>query len=189
MNKLIKNYLNRYDDSLRSLKESSNKEIILASKKLVKAFRNKKKLLICGNGGSASDAQHFAAELVGRFKKDRLSLPALALNTDTSAITAIGNDYNFDKIFSRQIEGLGMQGDVLFAISTSGKSKNIINAAIEAKKKNILVIGLTGSKSSKLEKESDICIKASSEETCHIQEIHIIIIHLLCVLIENELLK
>ena len=135
--KIIDKYLYTSLNSLNLLIDIDKKNIIKSAELISKAFKTRKKLLICGNGGSASDAQHFAAEMIGRFKKNRISLPALALNTDTSAITAIGNDYDFSKIFSRQIEGIGNSGDILFAISTSGKSLNIINAAIAAKKKKI----------------------------------------------------
>ena len=132
---VITKYLEKTKSNINLFIEADKKEIILAAKLLVKTIKKKNKILICGNGGSASDAQHFASELVGRFKKDRQSFPAISLSTDTSAITAIANDYDFKNIFSRQIEGIGNQGDVLFAISTSGNSKNIIEAAIQAKKK------------------------------------------------------
>lgn len=186
MSKLINNYLEKSMEGLKKLKKNDPKNILKAANLIVKAFKNKKKMLICGNGGSASDSQHFAAELVGRFKKERKPFPAISLNTDTSAITAIGNDYNYSKIFSRQIEGVGNSGDILFLISTSGKSENIINATKTAKEKRIKTIGLTGSKESILSKNCDICILVPSAETCHIQELHIKVIHLLCILIEKE---
>ena len=189
MKNIIKNYLETSKNNLNIFLNADHKIIILAVKSLAKTIKSNKKILICGNGGSASDAQHFAAELVGRFKKDRKAFPAISLNTDTSAITAIANDYDYSKVFSRQIEGIGNKGDLLFAISTSGKSKNIIEAALTARSKNIKVIGLTGAKNSILEKCSDICIKAPSDITCHIQELHITIIHLLCILVELEILE
>ena len=189
MKNIITNYLEKSKTNIDLLFNSEKKEIISSALLIVKAIKANKKILICGNGGSASDAQHFAAELIGRFKKDRKSFPAISLNTDTSAITAIGNDYDFSKIFSRQIEGIGNNGDVLFAISTSGNSKNVIEAAIAAKKKNLKVISLTGSNKSALEKSSNICVKAQSNITSHIQELHIIIIHLLCTLIEFKILE
>ena len=189
MKNIIKNYLETSKNNLNIFLNADHKIIILAVKSLAKTIKSNKKILICGNGGSASDAQHFAAELVGRFKKDRKAFPAISLNTDTSAITAIANDYDYSKVFSRQIEGIGNKGDLLFAISTSGKSKNIIEAALTARSKNIKVIGLTGAKNSILEKCSDICIKAPSEITSHIQELHITIIHLLCILVELEILE
>ena len=186
MSDLINNYLEKSMEGLKSLKKNDPKNILKAANLIINAFKNKKKLFICGNGGSASDSQHFAAELVGRFKKERISFPAISLNTDTSAITAIGNDYHYSKIFSRQLEGVANSGDILFLISTSGKSENIINATKTAKEKRIKTIGLTGSKKSMLSKNCDICILVPSEETCHIQELHIKVIHLLCILIEKE---
>ena len=189
MEDLIYKYLEESKSALNSYIQADKKSLIYSVNLMVKAIRQEKKILICGNGGSASDAQHFAAELIGRFKKERIAYPAISLNTDTSAITAIANDYDFSKIFSRQLQGLGQSGDILFAISTSGNSENVIQAAIEAKKKNIEVISLTGSKESKLEKYSTVCIKVSTETTAQIQELHIIVIHLLCTLIETELLK
>ncbi len=185
----VEKYLTKSAASLKKLIESDKKSIYCAAHKINEAFKIGNKILICGNGGSAADAQHFAAELVGRFKEDRISLPALALNTDTSAITAIGNDYDFSKIFSRQIEGIGKKNDILFCISTSGKSMNVINAAVIAKKINMKVISLTGDFESKLSNLSDVCIKASSKETCHIQELHTVLIHILCVLIEEKIPK
>ena len=189
MKNVIESYLKKSKRNIDNLLNIENKEIISSAKVLVKTIKQGKKILICGNGGSASDAQHFAAELIGRFKLDRRAFPAISLNTDTSAITAIANDYDYSKIFSRQLEGIGNRGDLLFAISTSGKSKNIINAALTASNKKIKVISLTGSKNSKLEKYSDICIKAPSEITSHIQELHITIIHILCILVESKFLE
>jgi len=189
LKKIIDNYLNDTTKAFDNLIQSScDKEISLAAKVIVKAFKNKKKLLICGNGGSASDSQHFAAELIGRFKKDRKSFPAISLNTDTSAITAIANDYNYKNIFSRQIEGIGNKGDILFAISTSGNSENVVYASSIAKKKGLKVIGLTGFSKSKLDRNCDICIKVPENETSHIQELHIVVIHMLCIIIEHEII-
>ena len=189
MKNVIESYLKKSKRNIDNLLNIENKEITSSAKVLVKTIKQGNKILICGNGGSASDAQHFAAELIGRFKLDRRAFPAISLNTDTSAITAIANDYDYSKVFSRQIEGIGNKGDLLFAISTSGKSRNIIEAALTARIKQIKVIGLTVAKNSKLEKCSDICIKAPSEITSHIQELHITIIHLLCILIELEILE
>ena len=189
MKNIINKYLENNKKTIDILINAEKKEIISSARLIINTINANKKILICGNGGSASDAQHFAAELIGRFKKERQSFPAISLNTDTSAITAIGNDYDFSKIFSRQIEGIGNKGDLLFAISTSGKSKNIVEATAVAKKKNLKVISLTGSNKSKLENYSNICIKAPSNITSHIQELHIIIIHLLCTLIEFKILE
>lgn len=186
MNNIIKDYLSNSILYLQNFEKSDKTNITKASNLIVKAFNNKKKLLICGNGGSASDAQHFAAELIGRFKKEREAFPAICLNTDTSAITAIGNDYNYSKIFSRQLDGIGNSGDILFLISTSGRSKNIIEAAKLAKEKKVKTVALTGEKKSVLSKNVDICINVPSCETSHIQELHIKVIHLLCILVEKN---
>ena len=183
----ITKYLKSFQKDFSIFSQDDHKEIINTAILISKVFRKKKKLLVCGNGGSASDAQHFAAELVGRFKKNRISLPALALNTDTSAITAIANDYSYDTIFSRQIEGIGAKGDVLLVISTSGNSKNIVKAVRTAKKKELITVGLTGKNYSKVASECDYCISVPSKETSHIQELHIIILHLLCILIEKKI--
>ena len=180
-------YLKSFQIDFNEFIKQSNKGITITAKIISEAFKKNNKLLICGNGGSASDAQHFSAELVGRFKKERASLPAIALNTDTSAITAIANDYDYKMVFSRQIEGLGQKGDILLAISTSGNSKNIKEAIKSAKKKKITTIGLTGKNKSVVWKESDYCIAVPSKETSHIQELHIIVLHLLCILIEKNI--
>lgn len=144
------------------------------------------KILMCGNGGSAGESQHFAAELTNRFKKNRKAIPAISLTTDTSLITSCGNDFSFDNIFSRQIEALGNQNDVLFCFSTSGNSRNIVKASEEAKKKGIKIISLTGNKPNLLEFNSDVTIKAQSDDTARIQEIHLFIIHMLSEIIEIE---
>ena len=138
------------------------------------------KILICGNGGSAADAQHFAAELTGRYLKERRSYPALALTTDTSALTAIGNDYGFDSVFSRQIEGLGKAGDILIAISTSGRSPNILKAVEVAKARGLRTIGLLGRDGGTLKDLVDDAFIVPSEVTARIQEIHEMILHFLC---------
>lgn len=147
------------------------------------------KILIFGNGGSAGDAQHFAAELVGRFQKERKALPAIALNTDTSIITSLSNDYSFDIIFKRQIEALGKTQDIAFAISTSGASKNVLEGIKAAKKLKMKTVCLTGEKKSQLSALCDICIASPENKTARIQEAHILIIHILCELIENSLKK
>lgn len=137
-------------------------------------------IFICGNGGSAADSQHFATELVARYKKDRKPLRAVALTTDTSALTAIGNDYGFENIFKRQIEALGTRGDVLVALSTSGSSPNILNAIKQAKKQKMKVIALTGEKGKSLKKIVDVAIIVPSIETARIQEVHEVVYHAWC---------
>ncbi|KZY90884.1 phosphoheptose isomerase [Oleiphilus sp. HI0130] len=152
----------------------------------VEALRDDKKILFAGNGGSASDAQHLAAELVGRYRYDRESLAAIAITTDTSALTAIGNDYGYEDVFSRQLSGLGQEGDVLVAISTSGNSGNIVKAIEVARKKGIKVIGMSGEKG-KLKELSDTCLAVPAPLTATIQEAHIMLGHILCDGIEQAL--
>ena len=154
---------------------------------IINAYKRNNKILICGNGGSAADAQHFAAELVCRFKKDRMALPAIALHTDTSAMTAIGNDYGFEKVFARQVEALGSSGDILFAISTSGNSKNVIEAIKAAKEKEMITVGLLGNDGGLMKGMCDFSVIINSRDTARIQESHITIIHILCEIIENSL--
>ncbi len=153
----------------------------------VELYKNGNKIILAGNGGSASDSQHIAAELVGRYGFDRPSLPALSLTTDTSNLTAIGNDYGFDKIFSRQIYSMGQSGDIFIAISTSGNSKNLIDAMEVAKSKKIFCVALVGKDGGKMAKISDLSIIAPSDSTPRIQESHILIGHILCDIIEKEI--
>jgi D-sedoheptulose 7-phosphate isomerase len=153
----------------------------------VAALRDGRKLLFAGNGGSAADAQHWAGELVSRFYYDRPGLPAIALTTDSSILTAIGNDYGFDYTFARQVEALGQAGDVFVAISTSGNSPNIIRAAEAARSRGVHVLGFTGAGGGKLAPLSDICFRIPSTETPRIQEGHEFIGHLLCALIEAQM--
>ena len=162
-------------------------EVASAGLRVRTALEKGRKILICGNGGSAADSQHMAAEFVGRFVKERQSLPALALTVDTSLLTAVGNDYGFDCVFSRQVEGLGQEGDVLIAISTSGNSANVVKAVKTAKEKGIYVIALTGENSGILAKESDLCLAVPSQVTARIQEMHIMIIHMICEIAEADI--
>ncbi len=149
------------------------------------ALKNGNKILIAGNGGSAADSQHFSAELTGRFKKERISLPAIALTTDTSALTAIGNDYGYEYVFSRQLEALGNEEDVLIGISTSGNSKNIIEAISKAKEKNIKIITLLGKDGGQIKDLGDINIIIPSNDTPRIQEMHIMVLHMICQIIDE----
>lgn len=162
-------------------------EVASAGLRVRTALEKGRKILICGNGGSAADSQHMAAEFVGRFVKERQSLPALALTVDTSLLTAVGNDYGFDCVFSRQVEGLGQEGDVLIAISTSGNSANVVRAIKTAKEKGIYVIALTGENGGILAKESDLCLAVPSQVTARIQEMHIMIIHMICEVAEADI--
>lgn len=147
---------------------------------VTQAIQQGKKIMFIGNGGSAADAQHLAAELSGRYKIERRGLPGLALTTDTSALTAIGNDYGYDQVFSRQVEALGNAGDVLIAISTSGNSPNVLNAVVAAKKQAIVTIGFTGKDGGALKAKCDQCLIVPSNDTARIQEMHILVGHILC---------
>ncbi len=157
------------------------------AKKCVALYKSDKKTILAGNGGSAADAQHIAAELVGRYGFDRPSIPSLALTTDTSNLTAIGNDYGYDQVFSRQLEGMGQEGDIFIGISTSGNSVNIIKAFASAKKKNIITVALTGRDGGEMAKIADIALVIPSNSTPRIQESHILIGHIICDIIEKEI--
>lgn len=157
------------------------------AKMLVDALKNGNKILICGNGGSASDAEHMAGEIVGRFGYDRPSLPCVSLCTPSATFTAISNDYGYEKVFARQVQGFGKPGDVLIGISTSGNSGNIVEAFKTAKELNISTVAMTGSKDSKLSAIADVTLRSGSAKTPRIQEIHSILIHSLCRAIEDEI--
>lgn len=153
----------------------------------IKAFRNDKKMLFCGNGGSASDAQHLAAELSGKFYVDRPPLNAEALHVNSSFITAVANDYGYDEIYSRMLQASGRAGDILIAISTSGNSTNVIKAIKKAKEIGIITIGLTGKKTGDMDSICDVIIKAPTNDTPRVQEMHILIGHIICQLIEEKM--
>jgi D-sedoheptulose 7-phosphate isomerase len=155
----------------------------------VSALRGGNKLLLAGNGGSAADAQHIAAEIVGRYKKDRPAYAAIALTTDTSALTAIGNDYGFEQIFARQVEGLGRRGDILLVFSTSGRSANILAALKVARQLGLVTVGFTGSKGTDMAAFCDHLLVAPSDETAVIQQIHLTFAHGICDVIEQTLMR
>lgn len=159
--------------------------VAAAGDMLIACLRAGNKVMFCGNGGSAADSQHLAAEFMGRFLRDRTPLPALALTVDTSALTAIGNDYGYEFVFSRQLRGIGRAGDVLVGISTSGGSRNVVDALRAAREMGIRTVGLTGIKGGAMEEFCDICIKAPGGRTDHIQQLHIIIGHILCDMVEE----
>lgn len=159
------------------------------SHEIIHALKSGNKVLLCGNGGSAADALHTAAEFVGRFQKERISLPALALTADTASLTAIGNDYGYDKVFSRQIEGLGKKGDVLIVISTSGRSPNILEAIGQAKKQGILTVGFTGKDGGTMKDAVSLCFIAKASKASHIQEMHITALHAICEVVEKILFE
>ena len=178
-----------FDDSIEVITKSKNlsEKLNQSTIKIISCLKNNGKVILFGNGGSAADAQHMAAELIGRFKIERESISAIALTTDTSVITSIGNDYDFNKIFSRQCESLVNENDVVIAISTSGNSDNVINGVLKAKEKGSFVIGLTGNSGGKLKSSADILLDVPSDDTGRIQEGHRVIIHSLCELIEKNL--
>ena len=161
--------------------------IVAVAKECVALYKTDKKTMLAGNGGSAADAQHIAAELVGRYGFDRPSIPSLALTTDTSNLTAIGNDYGYDQVFSRQLEGMGQSGDIFIGISTSGNSTNIVKAFESAKKKGIKTVALVGRDGGLMAKMADMSIIVPSDSTPRIQESHILIGHILCDIIEKEI--
>ena len=158
-----------------------------ATQRVIEALRAGHKILIAGNGGSAADAQHIAGELVGRFNFDRAPLPALALTTDSSILTAIGNDYGYEQIFARQVQALGRAGDVLLCISTSGRSQNILAALQAARKGGLVTIGLTGGSSGDMDDLCDFLIRVPSIRTPFIQQVHITIAHIICALTEEAI--
>ena len=155
--------------------------------KTIEVYRSANKTLIAGNGGSAADAQHIAGEFVSKFYFDRPGLASLALTTDTSIITAIGNDYGYEKLFSRQVQANGVKGDMFIGISTSGNSANVVEALKECKEKGIITVGLTGASGGKMAELCDYCIKVPSNETPRIQEAHILIGHIICAVVEEAI--
>jgi len=166
--------------------ERNKEKIVDAVKIVTAALKKKRKVILFGNGGSAADSQHIAAEFIGRFQKERKSLPAIALTTDSSILTALSNDYGYDIVFARQIEGIGQRGDIAFGISTSGNSKNVIKGIKKAKRKGLKTISLTGCGGGKLAKLTDISLVVPSAKTARIQESHICIAHAICELVEKK---
>ena len=180
--------------SLEALARASRDEALLRAVteiagQIAGAFRSGHKVLLAGNGGSAADAQHIAAEFLSRFRLDRTPLPALALTTDTSVLTAIGNDFGFDQAFERQVRGLGRKGDTFIAISTSGRSPNIVAALKAAREMGVTTIGFTGARESDMLAHCDLVLAAPSEDTALIQQIHITAAHAICAAVELELFK
>lgn len=168
-----------------SVADTNLPEIEAAADIIIASLKSGGKVLVFGNGGSAADSQHFAAELVGRFKKERGPYGAIALTVNTSTLTAIANDYSYDVTFSRQVEALGRKGDVAFGISTSGNSKNVIAAIRKAREIGLKTVGLTGCGGGMLKKECDVSIAVGSRDTPRVQESHITIIHIICELIDG----
>lgn len=179
-----------FHESIRVKEETfknNSDRIVEAVESIRQLFSRNGKIFFFGNGGSAADSQHIAAEFIGRFKKERRALPAIALTTDTSILTALGNDYGFDVIFARQIEGLAQHGDLAFGISTSGNSRNVIEGIRQAKKMGLKTISLTGCSGGELAPLTDISIIVPSSETARIQESHLCVAHAICELVEEKI--
>ncbi len=189
MKQYIKNQVKKSYETKQEIYNNDEllNKIVEVAQKCVALYKTDKKTILAGNGGSAADAQHIAAELVGRYGFDRPSIPSLALTTDTSCLTAIGNDYGYEQIFSRQLEGMGQAGDIFIGISTSGNSLNIIKAFESAKKKDIYTVALVGRDGGKMATMADASIIIPSDSTPRIQESHILIGHILCDIIEKEI--
>jgi D-sedoheptulose 7-phosphate isomerase len=187
----MRDYIDQSLATHRAMLESFAQEGVAtleaASALLIETFKNGGRVYLCGNGGSAADAQHIAGELAGRFERDRPPLPAVALTTDSSLMTAIGNDYSYEAIFARQVDALMRTGDLLWAFSTSGTSANVINAARAAKARGAKILSFTGRPQSLLESLSDVCLCAENPATARSQEIHQLAYHILCGLVERAL--
>jgi len=182
----IEAVIRRHKEMIAELEKSSTEAIASIAEAIVKSIKAGGRVYICGNGGSAADAQHIASELVNRFEKERKALPATALTTDTSLMTSIANDYSYEKIFARQVEALVKEGDILWGISTSGSSSNVVAAAKLAKEKGATVIAFTGRGGSELEKAADLCLCAQDESTARSQEIHTLAYHIICGIVEES---
>lgn len=186
LEKYIVDYLGEAEALIGNLKVMSS-PILEAAHVWMNALRAGRKVIFCGNGGSAADAQHLAAELMGRFLFDRAPLAAISLTVDTSALTAIGNDYGYESVFSRQLRGIGIEGDVLVGMSTSGSSANVLRALEVAREMKIATIGLTGRGGGKMAAHSDVLLDVPHDITSHIQEAHIVIGHMICAMVEASL--
>jgi D-sedoheptulose 7-phosphate isomerase len=171
---------------IAELQQNCVETIAAAAEAIVQALKKNGTVYLCGNGGSAADAQHIAGELVGRFNRERRALPAVALSTDTSILTSIANDYAYENVFARQVEALVREGDILWAFSTSGSSANVIAAAKLAKEKRACVLAFTGKTDSPLEKIADICFCAANKSTARSQEAHQLAYHIICDLVEQS---
>jgi len=187
--KLIAKTIEAHEKLLTNFRKSGIEAIVAAAEAIIQALKKDGTVYLCGNGGSAADAQHIAAELVGRFKRERKALAAVALSTDTSILTSIANDYSYEDVFARQVEALVTEGDILWAFSTSGSSPNIIKAARLAGQKGACVLAFTGKSNSKLEQIADICFCADSDSTARSQEMHQLAYHIICDLVEQNFCK
>jgi len=185
INQLLTTSLREHVQAVQSLLETGLADIERAGQLICSTLTKGNKILTCGNGGSAADAQHIAAELIGRYEQERRSWPAIALTTDTSALTALSNDFGYAEVFARQVAGLAVSGDLLIAISTSGKSPNVIKAAEKAREIGCQVLGLTGETSESLASFCDVCVAVPSKRTARVQEAHITIGHLWCEMVDQ----
>ena len=187
MDKIIKQcFLDHLEVANAVMQSNIMGQIQIVAEAIKKALAEGHKVLFCGNGGSAADSQHLAAEFVGRFQKERRGLPAIALTVDTSILTAVGNDYGYDKVFVRQVEALAQTGDVLVGISTSGNSPNVVEAIELAKTKGVYCVGMTAAGGGKMAMLCDECIAVPAKITARAQEMHILIGHILCELVDGE---
>jgi D-sedoheptulose 7-phosphate isomerase len=189
MEEIIKKILSDSQSVIQTFIKTHGEQVITLSEKIASAFLKDRKLLICGNGGSAADSQHMAAEFVNRFELERPPLPAMALTTDTSVITSIGNDYAFEDIFSKQVKALGAEGDVLLAISTSGNSQNIVSAVKVARKQGLYTAALLGKDGGKIRKLVDMPLVVACNVTARTQEAHILAEHMICHLVDYILFQ
>ena len=189
MQEIIQQRIAEHINLAQALYQQQGEKIEVAASVLAWALKTGKKVLFCGNGGSAADAQHLAAEFVGRYLLEREGLPAIALTTDTSILTAVANDYDFANVFARQVQALGNNGDVLIGISTSGNSPNVVRAIDVAKAKGIATIGFTGQGGGKMRELCDVCLAVDSKVTARTQEMHILMGHILCELLDGVLIN
>jgi len=187
MKKIVTDRIETHKRLIADLESKCVESIIAIAEVLVKCLKNDGCIYICGNGGSAADAQHIASELVGRFERKRKGLAAVALTTDTSALTSVANDYGFERIFSRQVEALVKPNDILWAISTSGKSANVIAAAKSTKERKGTVVAFTGKADSPLEETADVCLCIDASNTAAAQEIHQLAYHIICDIVEGQM--
>jgi D-sedoheptulose 7-phosphate isomerase len=186
---MIRSHLDASVAVTQKIAESCSDVIFEITERIIRALRDGKKVLLCGNGGSAADSQHIAAELVCRFRMNRPALPAIALTTDTSILTAVSNDFGFETLFSRQVEALGREGDILIGLSTSGSSKNVALAMHQAKQGGLFAIAFIGQKSGPVSEFADVILHIPSDITARIQEGHATVGHIICDLVEKELFE
>jgi len=187
MKDTVKGAIATHKKLLARFERAGTDVVVQMAEGIIDCFKRGGRVYLCGNGGSAADCQHIAAELVGRFRRERTALPAVALSTDTSLLTSVGNDYGFEEVFRRQVEGLVEKGDILWAFSTSGASANILAAARRAKEKGAKVLAFTGRSDSELEKIADLCLCVDTPQTSTAQEIHQVAYHIICDLVETKL--